>query len=303
MPRHYGRKTAEKSWAAPVKVVLHQWKQMLWNLGLMALGSVLCAIAINGILVPQRFLSGGFAGLMLILHYLFPWTPTGGLFFILNVPVFALGWKFVGKRFFLYSLAGMTIFSTALQYVRIHPPVSDPILSALLAGILTGIGAGIILRSMGSSGGTDILSVILMERLSIRLGTTILAFNTLILTAAAFLFSMEKALYTLIYMYITSRMVNLVVTGLSQRKAVTIISPQWEDISQRIMEEIHRGVTVMEGHGGFTGQKESILYTVITFRELARLKQVVRAIDPNAFVVIADTLEVMGYRVGNQPHW
>ena len=303
MPKHCRKTRAEKSWRTPVKVVLHQWKQMLWNLVLMALGSVLCAITINGILVPQKFLSGGFAGLMLIIHYLFPWMPTGGLYFVLNLPVFILGWKFVGKSFFLYSLAGMTIFSAALQCVRIHPPVSDPILSALLAGILTGIGAGIILRSMGSSGGTDILSVILMKRLSIRLGTTILAFNTLILTAAAFLFSLEKALYTLIYMYITSRIVNLVVTGLSQRKAVYIISPRWEEISRRIMEEIHRGVTVIEGHGGFTGRKESILYTVITFRELARLKQVVRAIDPDAFVVITDTLEVMGYRVGNQPHW
>jgi uncharacterized membrane-anchored protein YitT (DUF2179 family) len=98
-------------------------------------------------------------------------------------------------------------------------------------------------------------------------------------------------------------MVNLVVTGLSQRKAVFIISPQWEEISQEIMEKIQRGVTIIGGRGGYTGREEQILYTVITFRELSRLKQLVSVIDPDAFVVVTDTLEVMGHRIGTQPHW
>jgi uncharacterized membrane-anchored protein YitT (DUF2179 family) len=93
------------------------------------------------------------------------------------------------------------------------------------------------------------------------------------------------------------------VTGMSQRKAVYIISPKWKQISQRIMEEIQRGVTIIKGQGGFSGQEQQILYTVITFRELSRLKQMVRSEDPEAFVVVSETLEVMGQRVGNQPHW
>jgi uncharacterized membrane-anchored protein YitT (DUF2179 family) len=145
--------------------------------------------------------------------------------------------------------------------------------------------------------------VVFLKIFSIRLGTTILAFNSIILVASALLFSLEKALYTLIYLYITSSVVNLVVTGLSQRKAIYIISPKWREISQRIMEEIHRGVTIIRGQGGFSGQEQQILYTVITFRELARLKQMVRNEDPEAFVVVSETLEVMGQRVGNQPHW
>lgn len=286
-----------------MKAVIRSLPQVLWNLGLIAVGSALCAVAINGILIPRHFLSGGFTGLALILHYILPSLPLGGIYFLLNMPNYAFGWKYVGRRFFVYSVAGMFIFSAAIQGIHVALPVYDQLLSAILAGIIVGIGSGIILKSLGSAGGTDILSVILVKRFSIRLGTTILAFNSIILGAAALLFSLEKALYTLIYLYISSYMVNLVVTGLSQRKAVFVISPQWKGISQRIMEDIQRGVTIIEGQGAFSGQEQHILYTVITFRELPRLKSLVRSLDPNAFMVVSETLEVMGKRVGNQPHW
>lgn len=298
-----GNREQKKHSGRSLKTLGKSLPAVLWNLTLIAAGSGLCALAINGILLPRQFLSGGFTGLALILHYLYPALPLGETYFVLNVPLFLLGWRFVGRRFFLYSIAGMVIFSAAVRFVDVPLPVYDQLLSAVLAGIIVGAGSGIILKSLGSAGGADILSVILLQRFSVRLGTTVLAFNSVILTAAAFLFSLEMALYTLIYMFIASYMINLVVTGLSQRKAVFIISARWKEISERIMGEIIRGVTVIEGYGGFTGQKESILYTVITFRELSRLKQIIRLIDPDAFVVVTDTLEVMGRRVGNQPHW
>lgn len=286
-----------------VASALRAMPQVLWNLLLIALGSALCVVGINGILLPRQFLSGGFTGLALIIHYLYPALSVGVIYLALNVPVFLVGWRYVGRRFFLYSLAGTIIFSTSLLAFRVELPVYDPLLSALLAGIIIGLGSGVILRSLGSAGGADILSVIFLKLFSVRLGSTVLAFNGLILAAAAVLFSLERALYTLIYLYVTARIVNLVVTGLSQRKAVYIISPLWRDISKGIMEGINRGVTIIRGEGGFTGNEEHILYTVITFRELARLKRMVRDTDPNAFVVVTDTLEVMGTRVGNQPHW
>ena len=277
--------------------------QVLRNLVFMTVGSLLCAVAINGILVPHRFFGAGFTGMSLVIHYLAPSLPVAALYFILNVPLFALGWMYVGRRFFLYSIAGTLIFSGALACTHVSLPVYDKFLCALLAGIIMGTGSGIILRSLGSAGGLDILSVILFKRFSIRLGTSILAFNSFILAVGAILFSLEMALYTLIFLFGTSYMVNLVVTGLSQRKAVFIISPQWEEISQEIMEKIQRGVTIIGGRGGYTGREEHILYTVITFRELSRLKQLVSSIDPDAFVVVTDTLEVMGHRIGSQPHW
>lgn len=287
------------SWKSTVRFM----GQVLRNLVLMTLGSLLCAVAVNGILIPHQFFGAGFTGISLVIHYLAPSLPIAVLYFILNVPLFALGWMYVGRRFFLYSIAGMLIFSGALAFTHVSLPVYDKLLSAVLAGIIMGMGSGIILRSLGSGGGLDILSVILMKRFSIRLGTSILTFNAFVLAAGAILFSLEMALYTLVFLFGSSYMVNLVVTGLSQRKAVFIISPQWEEISQEIMEKIQRGVTIIGGRGGYTGREEQILYTVITFRELSRLKQLISVIDPDAFVVVTDTLEVMGHRIGTQPHW
>ena len=286
-----------------LKSVLTPLKEVLWNLFLISLGSALCSMAINGILIPQKFYGAGFTGVALIIHYLVPSLPVAVLYFILNIPVFALGWIYVGRRFFLYSIAGMFIFAGTLVWIHISLPVYDKMLSTILAGIIVGVGSGIILRSLGSAGGLDILSVIFLKRFSIRLGSTILAFNSLLLVAGAVLFSLEGALYTLIYIFVSSYMVNLVVTGLSQRKAVYIISPQWEEISHEIMDKIQRGVTVIKGQGGYTGRDENILYTVISFRELPQLKQLIRGVDPHAFVVVTDTLEVMGHGIGNQPHW
>lgn len=287
------------SWKSTVRFT----GQVLWNLALMTLGSLLCAVAVNGILIPHQFFGAGFTGISMVIHYLAPSLPIGVLYFILNVPLFALGWMYVGRRFFLYSIAGMLIFSGALTFTHVSLPVYDKLLSALLAGIIVGMGSGIILRSLGSGGGLDILSVILMKRFSIRLGTSILAFNVFVLAAGAIIFSLEMALYTLIFLFGSSYMVNLVVTGLSQRKAVLIISPQWKEISQEIMEKLQRGVTIMGGRGGYTGREEQILYTVVTFRELFRIKQLISVIDPGAFVVVTDTVEVMGHRIGTQPHW
>jgi uncharacterized membrane-anchored protein YitT (DUF2179 family) len=282
---------------------LSHTRQITWNLILIAIGSIICCISVNGILIKQEFFGAGFTGLSLVIHYLFPSLPVYQLYFIFNIPVFALGWLYMGRRFFLYSIAGMLFFSGALAWAQLTIPVNDKLLASILAGIVMGVGSGIILRSLGSAGGLDILSVILLKRFSIRLGTTIIAFNAAILLCGAILFSLDRALYTLIYVYVNSSVVNLVVTGLSQRKAVFIISPDWEKISGEIIEKIHRGVTIIDARGGFTGKEMKILYTVTTFREISRLKWLARNIDPNVFVVVSDTLEVMGPRIGNQPHW
>jgi len=294
-------KVVMKSW--PKNAVLESMRRVSWNLLMLILGSLLCSVAINGILIPDGFLSSGLTGLVLILHYQYPGLPVSTLYFLLNVPVFALGWKFVGRRFFFYSLAGMIIFSVSLTWVQVSFPIQDMLSSALLAGILSGAGGGLTLKSLGSTGGTDILSVALLERFSVRLGDTTLAFNCLVLLAGALLFPMEKVLYTLIYIYVSTRILNLVVTGLSHRKAVMIISDRAEAISIRILADIKRGVTTLDGQGAYSGRDAKVLYTVVTFRELSRVKQLIRQIDPKAFVVVSDTLEVMGQRIGNQPSW
>lgn len=287
----------------PKKFTLKKILTILWNLLLIFAGSVLCAIAIKGILVPKEFLAGGVTGLALFGHYVFPSLPIGFIYFLLNIPLFVIGWMFVGRRFFWYSLAGMIIFSAVIFWPSPVFSVEDMILNALAAGVITGLGSGIILRSLGSAGGLDILSIILFKRFSVRPGTTVMTFHVILLFIALFRLPMERVLYTLIYFFINAYFVNLVVIGLSQRKAIMIISSRWKDISRQIMEQLQRGVTIVQGEGGYSGQQLHILYSVITLTELSRFKEMVRKIDPNAFVVVTETLEVMGKRIGNQPHW
>ncbi len=278
-------------------------RQILWNLLLITMGSAIGAITVKAILAPLEFFGTGFTGIALIISYLVPSAPISVIYFIINVPVFILGWKFVGRRFFIYSIIAMVMFSVALQLVHFQITINDKILGAILAGITMGTAAGITLKSQGSGGGLDILSVIFLRIFSVRLGTTILAFNAGILVVGAILFSLERALYTLIFIFISSNIVNLVVNGLSQRRSVFIISTSCEKISNAIMEQVNRGVTILNGRGGYSNEDQDVIYTIITYRELPQLKRLVREIDPDAIVVVNDTLEVMGYRIGNQPHW
>ena len=277
--------------------------QVAKDLFLIALGSVVTAIAVNGILIPHSFASGGITGIALIIHSLFPSFRVEWIYFLMNIPMFAAAWMAVGRRFFFYSLIGAAGLSLALAFVHVHINLEDKILNALLGGIILGAAVGITLRSSGSQGGMDILAVMLLKRFSISLGNTILFVNAIVLFLAAICFSIESALHTLIVLYVSAKVVNILVTGLSQRKAVFIISHQWKAISDEILRDIRRGVTILEGRGGFKGEKESIIYTVVTFPEIGDLKSLVKRLDPDAFLVISNTLEVMNYRIGNQPHW
>lgn len=278
-------------------------RMLIANMLFILTGSVLCAVAINGILIPGDFVTGGITGLAMIIHRLVPQLNTGAAYVILNIPLFLLAWFQIGRRFFFFSLVGLCSLTASLYLIQVTVPVHDRMLAALLAGILTGAGAGITLRSFGSQGGLDILSILLLRRYSISIGNTILGVNAILLLAVFFIFSLESVLYTLVVLFVGTKVLNLVVTGLSQRKAVFIISQKWEEIAQEILKDIKHGVTVLHGEGGYSKKEERILYTVITFRHLGLMKQIIRNIDPDAFVVVHDTLEVMNYRIGNQPHW
>ena len=278
-------------------------RDILRNLALILTGNVLNALCINGILIPFQFLSGGVTGLVLGAVYLIPRLNVSIVLFLMNVPIFALGYRFVGRRFFAYSIVGMTSLSLMLEFVHFRMPVHDPILAAVLAGILMGAGAGLVLKSRGSGGGTDVLSVILLNRFSVKIGSTFLAFNIVVLMIAAATVSLDAALYTLIYMYVTSNIIDVVVTGMSRRRAILIISRRPDQVAREILYRLKWSVTFLRAEGAYSGEPEKLIYTVVTIREMSRIKNLVKRADPDAIVVISDTLEVVGQRVGNQPHW
>ncbi len=205
-----------------------------------------------------------------------------------------MGWVRISRRFFFYSLFGMGVFSLALLVTKVTIAVHDQMLAAILAGIISGFGSGIIFRSYGSGGGLDIVAIFLDQKYSIRLGQTILAFNALVLLACAILFGIDLALYTLIYIFVSTYVIDLVLVGLNQRKTVFVISEESQKIADAILKKMNRGVTLFKGEGAYTQTPREIIYTAITMRELIELKDLIFSIDPEAFVVVNDTKEVLG---------
>lgn len=279
-------------------------RQAVTDIALLCLGSSICATAINGILIPNHFATGGVTGIALIIRRMLPDLDIGLIYLLLNLPLFALAWMTVGRRFFFFSLVGTLTLTLSLSFVSgIRFSLDDHILNALLAGLILGSGAGLCLRSSGSQGGLDLLAVMLLKRFSVSIGTTVLSVNLLVLVIISIYYSVEAVLHTMIVVYVSAKVISIVVNGLSQRKSVVIISPQWEMIAEEILKDIRRGVTIIKGEGGYLRNEEHILYAVVAFTEISQLKRIVRSIDPGAFVVISETLEVMNYRIGNQPHW
>ncbi len=276
-------------------------RRVLVNLFLLTVGSAVYAVGVKAILIPQQFLSGGVLGVTLIIHYLSPTLNLSLIYVALNLPLFWLGWFQIGRRFMLYTAFGVGVFSLAVEVIAVEPfPLTNPILAAVLAGLICGLGAGIILRSAGSGGGTDILGVYLNKRFSLRLGWTSFVVNGLILSAAAFLFGLEMALYTMIFVFTQGKLIDAVVTGFNQRKSIIVISDRSVEIAEAILNRLGRGVTFLDGQGAYTGQAKKVVFSIVTLAELARVKELVYGLDASAFVVINDTLEVLGKRHGQR---
>lgn len=270
---------------------------------LLVLGSVLCAFSVNAILVPHGFLARGMTGAALIVHYTHPVLPIGALYLLMNVPVFALGWRFVGLRFVLYSLWGMAVYSAMLHVMTVPLEIADKMLATVIAGAISGTGVAVILRSYGSIGGAEILCVIMHKLFSITLGAGSMILNTVVLVVAAILFPIENVLYTLVYVVVTAQVTNVVFHGLSRRQAALIVSDKWQEIARELTNVRRIGVTRISGQGGYQGTDRTILYSVISRRNVSPLKRIVLEKDPHAFIALMAAEDVTGVEVGNQPHW
>jgi len=280
------------------KIVIAQ-KFLLHNIGLISLGSIVYVYGLNGILVPQGLLNGGVVGISILLHYLIPVAGIGSIYLLLNIPLILLGWMHVSRTFMLYTLYGIFCFS--LITTVFHPTalvIHDPILAALLAGVLCGTGGGLILRSMGSAGGLDILSVYLHKKFGLRIGSIFFISNVLILMAGAFLYDLNRALYSIIFLYTSGRVMDAVITGFNKRKLLLVISDYAQDIADAILQKKGRGVTFLNGEGAFTQKERKVIFSITSLIELPKMKEMILSIDPGAFIVVNDTLEVLGRQHG-----
>jgi uncharacterized membrane-anchored protein YitT (DUF2179 family) len=263
------------------------------DLALIAAGSIIFVWGLNTILVQHQLIAGGLAGAAILLNHLQSEIEIGWWYLLLNLPLVWLGWRRIGRRFMLLTVFGMVFFS--LSAVWIKPPavaIQDPLLALLAAGVVCGLGTGLILRSDGSAGGLDILSVYLKNRLGLSVGTLGFALNALLLIAAGWLYSLEAALYSALFLFVCSRVVDAVVAGINPPRVMLIISDRADEIGQALLRQANCRITYLKGEGGYSRGEKKVIYSVAPLMEIPKLKSCVLKEDPEAFVVINAASEV-----------
>lgn len=261
-------------------------------------GSLIASLSIRLFIRPAGLLSGGLSGIALVLEYTLG-IPLALSVFVLNIPVFYLGLRKLQRGYMLRSLIGVLSFTLFLlaweQLIRIDQPITeDLLLTALFGGALNGIGLGMVFRGRGSVGGTDIIALVLNRTYSFSLGSSGFALNAIPLVIGVFLFDIRSVGYTLVAMYVSSKLVDKVQAGFITSKTVMIVSTRHEDISQAIIQRVHRGVTLIQGQGAFSRDDKRVILTTISLTQLPKLKDIVAELDPDAFMTVTDTSEVLG---------
>jgi len=260
------------------------------------LGAVLAAVGLEIFMVPNNIIDGGIVGVSIISSTLTK-LPLGAFIFILNLPFLFVGYKQIGKTFVLSTLFSVTTLSIGVTILHPIPGLTkDVLLAAVFGGIVLGVGVGLIIRYGGSLDGTEIVAIILDKRTGFSIGEIVMFFNIFILSSAGLFFGWDKAMYSLLAYFIAFKVIDVTVEGLDESKAVMIVSEKPEQIAEVLMARLGRGVTFLDGKGGYTGEVKSVLYSVITRLEIAKLKSIVDEIDENAFITISDVHEVMGGR-------
>lgn len=259
------------------------------------IGSFLFAFGVNYFSIPNELAEGGVIGLTIITFYLFGWSP-GIVNLLINGVLLIIGYKYFDRKTLIYTIVTTLISSYFLHLTTgiLEIPHNDTLLAALFSGVLVGVGLGLIFRAGATSGGSAILAQLAHQYLGWSIAKGILLIDVVVIAASYFIIGQEKAMYTLVAVYVGARVMDYVIEGLNHRTAVTIISQYPMSIKDSIMSQMYRGVTIMEGRGGYTDSKKEILYVVINKQELVHLKQVVAEVDDEAFVVIHDVRDVMG---------
>ncbi len=269
--------------------------RLLRYLGI-SLGCLIASCSINLFLVPAHLLTGGATGIAIIVYYL-SHLPIGLQTFLYNIPLLLAAWKTLGKGYTFDVIIGTAIFSFFLDFTRplnAYAPVNDIMLSAIFGGVFNGIGYGIVFRMNGSTGGFDIIGAIVKKYYSLNMGGVIFAFNCLIMAAAAFLFGVAPAMFTLICMYMNGTVTDKVIAGFNRRKAVLIISDQAQHIAEGIITEVGRGVTFLHGQGAFTRKERNVVFVVVNLTQVSKIKLIANLFDPGAFMIVISANEVMG---------
>jgi len=265
--------------------------------GFIALGTLLQALAMDLFLVPNLLSAGGITGLSQIVHHYTGW-PIGMMIIIANIPIFILGWKYLGgHRFVTRTIVTVVGYSVLMDLLAPYLPTqltSDPVLVALYGGLLNGIGMGLVFRGQGTSGGTDIIARLLGKWRGVPLSQSYLITDTIIVFAAGLAFSWTKALYAIVVLYISGVAAEIASEGFDVTRVATIVTQQPQAVGEKIMRDLVRGVTMWTGTGMYSGEARTILFCAVSRGEVNQLKRIIHEADPAAFVVIGQAHEALG---------
>ncbi len=269
----------------------------LWYAVRLVAGAGIYAVGFRLFLYPNAIVGGGVSGIAMILNYLSA-LPVGLLSILLNIPIFIIGWRKFGFRFMLGSLAGMLLSSVLVDLVGLLEVTAtqEPLLAAIYGGLLSGLGLGLVFSTGATTGGVDIVAKLLRLRMPhINMGVLILGLDALVVLSFALLFRRyDSAMYAIISMFIMSRAMDLVLYGTVNAKLCYVITENSEGVSRAILENLGRGVTVLRGAGGWSGEEKTVLLCAVGRRQAVQLRQLVQQVDDSAFLIITDAREVFG---------
>ncbi|MED3903864.1 YitT family protein [Priestia megaterium] len=267
------------------------------NIIFILLGAAIFAFGLVNFNMQNNLAEGGFTGITLLLFFLFNIDPSYSNL-VLNIPLFFVGWKLLGRTAFIYTMLGvvsLSLFLWIFQRFPVNMPLRhDMTLAALFAGVFIGVGLGIIFRFGGTTGGVDIIARVVQKYIGWNMGKTMFLFDFIVISASLIYLSYREAMYTLVAVFVAARVIDFMQDGAYAAKGATIISNHNQAISDKIMKEMDRGVTILKGQGSFSKQDTNVLYCVVSKNEIFRLKQVITSVDPHAFVAVTDVHDVLG---------
>ncbi len=277
------------------------WKSTIKSYFIIALGSVIYALGFDLFYAPNDVALGGITGLAQVINHVLPALPVGVLTIAMNIPLFLLGWKYIGFKLLVGSLVSMLVGSTAIDVIAANFTFApmDPMLAALCGGAVMGLGIGMVFTQGASTGGTDIVARLLRLKMPwLPLGKLMMLPDGIVLTSAVFAFGkLETGLYGLAALFVCTRVMDTVLYGMDTSKIAYIVSDKWEEMCSTILE-LRRGVTLLRGQGAYTGKETKILMLAFKQKEIVRIKRAVHQVDPDAFMMVCNANEVLGLGFG-----
>ena len=267
---------------------------IFWNCGLIAIGSLIQAIALKSIALPHNFVPGGLFGIGSLIYYKTGFLNPGLLYVLLNVPMFILGYIFISRRFLWYSALAMGLIAFFYQFIVFQIQISNQLYAALVFGALLGVGAGMVLRSLGSNGGLDVAAVILNQKYNIGVGKTYFGFNLGLFSLSFAGLENDLVIASMIAVFVCSAAVDYCLSMFNQRKLAFIISANPDEIATQVMTHLKIGTTMLPAIGAYHKQEKTVLMVVINNIQLKRLEEIVFTIDNYALFIVENTFSVLG---------